>query len=260
MSLNRVTWGASLILVASAGTAAAAPPDPMARLADEFRRDVAILAADDMEGRGLGTEGLRRSADWIEQRLRALGLAPAFGRSYRQPFRVKAGVALAAPGADGRPANELDGIAPDDWTPLGLSSSGAFSGELAFVGYGIEAPPVGYRELDGVDLAGKVVLVLRYEPQERDEASPFDGKRPSRWSGAALQGPAGAREGRGRGRVRDRARAGRREGPAPGAEERRAGERGRHPRAPGEALGRAEMARRVGNRPAARSRPRWTAT
>ena len=178
---------AMILLATAAGSVAAAraqpASDPMARLAAEFQRDVEVLAADDMEGRGLGTDGLRRSADWIEKRLRELGLAPAFGRSYRQPFRVKAGVALAAPGADGRPTNELEGVAPDDWTPLGLSSSGAYSGELAFVGYGIEAPPVGYRELEGVDIRGKVVLVLRYEPQEKDEASPFDGKRPSRWSG-----------------------------------------------------------------------------
>ena len=41
---------------------------------------------------------------------------------------------------------------------------------------------MGYRELEGLDLRGKVVLMLRYEPQEKDEASPFDGKRPSRWS------------------------------------------------------------------------------
>ncbi len=67
--------------------------------------------------------------------------------------------------------------------------------------------------------------------------------------GAPLQGPAGAREGCHRGRVRDRSRPGRREGPAPGAEERRPGERGRHPGAAGEALGRAEVARRGGNRP-----------
>ena len=180
MIVKKMMWGApALILLTSAvgagawaAAASARPaPDPMARLAVEFQRDVAVLASDDMEGRGLGTEGLRRAADWVEDRLRALRLAPAFGRSYRQFFRVKAGVALAAPGADGRPANELEGVAADDWTPLGLSSSGAFSGELAFVGYGIESPPVGYRELDGVDIEGKVVLVLRYEPQEKDEAS-----------------------------------------------------------------------------------------
>src|SRR5204863_6209838 len=28
----------------------------------------------------------------------------------------------------------------------------------------------------------KVALILRYEPQEKDDASPFDGKKPSRWS------------------------------------------------------------------------------
>ena len=88
---------------------------------------------------------------------------------------MKTGVALE----DG---NALEGVASDSWIPLGMSSSGAFAGELAFVGYGIEAPPVGYRELEGIDLHGKVALVLRYEPQERDEGSPFDGRRPSRWS------------------------------------------------------------------------------
>jgi len=50
------------------------------------------------------------------------------------------------------------------------------------VGYGIDAPAIGYREFEGVDLAGKVALMLRYEPQEKDDASPFDGRRPSRWS------------------------------------------------------------------------------
>ena len=171
----------ALILLAVPG--APRPADPPDAVAREFQRGVDVLAGDAMEGRGLGTEGLGKAADWIEGRLRALGWAPAFPGGYRQPFRVKAGVALAPAGADGRPANELEGVDAGDWTPLALSSSGAFSGELAFAGYGIEAPAVGYQELEGQDIAGKVVLVLRYEPQEKDEASPFDGKRPSRWSG-----------------------------------------------------------------------------
>jgi len=166
-----------LLPLACALLAAPARPDsvPDAELARAFQRDVAVLAADDMEGRGLGTKGLERAADWIEARLRRSGLQPAFGRSYRQPFRVKAGVALAG-------ANDLEGVAAADWTPLGMSSSGAFAGELAFAGYGIEAPAVGYRELDAIDVKGKVVLMLRYEPQEKDDASPFDGRRPSRFS------------------------------------------------------------------------------
>ncbi len=166
---------------AAADDAGARPPKlesadaRRSRIAREFRSGVEILAADDMQGRGLGTAGLSRAASWIEGRLRDPGFDPAFGSSYRQNFQVKVGVALV-----GR--NELKGVADGDWTPLGMSSNGGFSGELAFVGYGIEAPPIGFRELSGLDIEGKIVLMLRYEPQERDEASPFNGKKPSRWS------------------------------------------------------------------------------
>src|SRR5713101_5508988 len=144
-------------------------------VASRFRADVKILASDRMEGRGLGTRGIDLAADWIEGQLRAT-LKPAFpNHSYRQPFRVKTGVAREE-------GNLLANVADSDWTPLGMSSSAPFRGELAFVGYGIAAAPLNYDDYAGVDLKGKVALMLRYEPQERDEKSIFDGKRPSRWS------------------------------------------------------------------------------
>ncbi len=136
---------------------------------------IRTLSSDSMEGRGLGTKGIGKAADYIEKELRTIGLEPAFGTSYRQTFPVKVGVSL---GTD----NHIDGLNNDEWTPLGFSSAGAFSGRLAFVGYGIEAPPLNYRELEGVDLKGKVALMLRYEPQEKDDRSVFDGRKPSRWS------------------------------------------------------------------------------
>lgn len=145
--------------------------DPPARI----ERDVRFLAADDTEGRGLGTKGIEKAADYLESRLRGDGLQPAFGKSYRQSFRVKTGVALA----DG---NELQGVARDDWTPLGFASSGAFSAPIVFAGYGIAAQPLGYDDFAGLDVKGKVVLMLRYEPQEKDDKSVFDGRKPSRWS------------------------------------------------------------------------------
>ncbi|MEO8348138.1 MAG: M20/M25/M40 family metallo-hydrolase, partial [Acidobacteriota bacterium] len=160
----------SLVLLASAG-----PPAATSRLAERFEKDVRVLASDEMEGRGLGTQGIGRAADWIERRLRELGLAPAFPGGYRQQFPVKTGVRRGQ-------GNELGGASPDDWTPLACSSSGAFDGGLAFVGYGIEAPALSYQEISSVDLRGKVALMLRYEPQEKDDTSRFDGRRPSRWS------------------------------------------------------------------------------
>jgi Tol biopolymer transport system component len=128
-----------------------------------------------MEGRGLGTKGITLAANYIEAQLKDAKLQPAFGKSYRQKFPVKMGVALGA-------NNKIEGLSSEDWTPLGFSSPGSFSGKVAFVGYGIDAPPLNYREYEGIDLKGKVALMLRYEPQERDDQSPFDGRRPSRWS------------------------------------------------------------------------------
>ncbi|HLG42018.1 MAG TPA: M28 family peptidase, partial [Planctomycetota bacterium] len=145
------------------------------KLAAEWKSGVYALAADSMEGRGLGTKGIVKAAAWLERELRAGGYEPAFGKSYRQSFDVKTGVSRVR-------GNRLEGVADSAWTPLGFSSSGSFSGEMAFVGYGIDAPAIGYEELAGADLKGKVALILRYEPQEKDDASPFDGKKPSRWS------------------------------------------------------------------------------
>lgn len=158
------------ILLAATGARAEAP-----KMIRQIELDVRTLAADRMEGRGLGTGGIKLAAAYLEQRLQSLGLRPAFGTSFRQPFPVKIGVSLGS-------GNHLDGVADADWTPLGFSSPGAFAGDLAFVGYGIHAPPLGYDDFASVDLKGKVAMMLRYEPQEKDEASPFDGRRPSRWS------------------------------------------------------------------------------
>jgi Tol biopolymer transport system component len=88
---------------------------------------------------------------------------------------VKTGVALGA-------NNHIDGITTEDWTPLGFSSSGDIQAPLVFAGYGISAPPLNYDDFAGLDVKGKVVLMLRYEPQEKDDNSPFDGRKPSRWS------------------------------------------------------------------------------
>jgi Tol biopolymer transport system component len=155
-----------LLLVATAASA---------QTAAQIEKDIRTLAAPNMEGRGLGTKGIKLAADYLESRVRALGLQPAFGASYRQPFPVKIGVTLGK-------SNRLDGVAADDWAPLGFSSSATFAGPVAFVGYGISAPPLGYDDFAGIDLKGKVALMLRYEPQEKDEHSPFDGRKPSRWS------------------------------------------------------------------------------
>ena len=49
-------------------------------------------------------------------------------------------------------------------------------GGVVFAGYGITAPEYNYDDYKGIDVHGKIVLILRHEPQEFDEKSIFDGK------------------------------------------------------------------------------------
>src|SRR3954453_17059550 len=143
MNVRRAALAASLLLSTFA-------------FADEpqLRKDVTFLASDATEGRGIGTKGIGKAADYIHGRLKSIGLQPAFGKSYRQQFPIKTGIALGS-------GNKLEGVADGDWTPLGFSSAGSFAGPIAFVGYGIDAAPIGYNDFDGVDLKGKVALMLR---------------------------------------------------------------------------------------------------
>ena len=52
---------------------------------------------------------------------------------------------------------------------------------IVFVGYGITAKDddlkLDYDDYAGIDVKGKAVLLIRREPQQADDASPFDGKR-----------------------------------------------------------------------------------
>jgi Tol biopolymer transport system component len=164
-------------LFASCRTETPPPPpeawDPTAC----FRELTTTLSADELGGRGIGTDGLDRAASLLEDRYRAAGLGDA-GVGHRQPFDAVTGVEL---GVDNT-LNDGAALTPADFTPLGFTTNGAFSGEVVFAGYGITATELGYDDYAGLDVKGKVVLALRYEPGETDEASPFDGKRASRWS------------------------------------------------------------------------------
>ncbi len=162
------------VLIAGAASARPAmrlPADPEAC----FREVTDRLADDALEGRGTGTPGNDQAAQAIDDWMDGLGLvAPASGR--RQPFTVNTGVLAGA-------HNVLqDAGYGVDWIPLGFARSGEFTGELVFAGYGIRARDLGYDDYAGLDVTGKVVLALRYEPGENDERSPFAGKQPTRYS------------------------------------------------------------------------------
>ena len=136
---------------------------------------VKILTAPETEGRGSGTAGADRAARHIAAVFQGAGLAPGGDAgSYLQAFSVPTGVRLGA-------ANSLAVIAPvarsltvaRDFLPLAVSTDGSETGDVAFAGYGITAPDLGYDDYAGLDVRGKVVLVLSQEPRPADPSSPF---------------------------------------------------------------------------------------
>ncbi len=135
---------------------------------------VRFLADDRCEGRGVGTEGIRVAADYIEREFRELGLSPAGeGGTYRQQVEVVTGVRVESP-TDLRHGGRLY-AAGEDFNPFGFSASGEVAEEVVFAGYGISAPEYEYDDYDGLDVRDKLVLVLQYEPGEMDPGSRFAG-------------------------------------------------------------------------------------
>ena len=140
--------------------------------------DVKFLASPELRGRVTGSPELEKAAAFIMGKYRAFGLKPVDGKNYYQPFSVTTDAQL---GKNNRFRFSENGHTatlryPEDFIPFNFSHSGALAGTVVFAGYGITAPEYHYDDYAGLDVKGKIVLVLRHEPQEADEKSVFNGK------------------------------------------------------------------------------------
>jgi len=149
-----------------------------------LKADVSFLAHDDQEGRAPGTKGIEASAAFIAKRFEDLGLKTAPGADgYFQPFSITGQPRLGEPTelVVQTPNGETLKAEPrTDFSPLALGANGSLeSAPIVFAGYGITAERLGYDDYAGHDVKGKAVLVLRREPRQDDDQSPFDGKRDS---------------------------------------------------------------------------------
>jgi hypothetical protein len=135
---------------------------------------VRTLASPEMEGRGPGTAGSDRAAEFIAAEMRFLGLAPGGDdETYFQKFELTTGVEVGTPTAIEAGGNRHD--AGDHMQPLGFSSNGTLKAPVVFAGYGITAPGFEYDDYAGLDVRDKLVLVFSNEPGEMDSTSRFDG-------------------------------------------------------------------------------------
>lgn len=172
---------AAAALVAAPRTAGGAPQAvavqaPAATVpAVAIRRDVERLAAPALDGRRTGTPGADNAAALIIEELVAAGVKPLPGqKDLRVPFEFTAGVtdggtslSISAGQASARRFQGAPAV-----QALSFSDTREVSGDVVFAGYGLVVPDgqgTSYDSYVGLNVKDKVVVVLRYFPEDVDQ-------------------------------------------------------------------------------------------
>jgi len=130
---------------------------------------VKVLADDKMEGRETGSAGLRKAEAYIVEQLKRDGVASAGVNGYYQPVKFESRQI-------DEPHSRLALLENGKEEPLVLGDDAMFStridlassveAPLVFVGYGLTVPEMNYDDFAGLDLKGKVAVVLAGSPAE----------------------------------------------------------------------------------------------
>jgi len=134
------------------------------------RAHVETLASPRLEGRLAGSNGEKLASDYIVAELQKIGAKPLPGQTdYRLSFDFTAGT------RDGGSRVSVGGKSFNtqaEIRALSFSDNAEVSGDLVFAGYGIVVPDTqdfGYDSYATLDVKDKVVLVLRYFPEDADQ-------------------------------------------------------------------------------------------
>lgn len=161
----------ALALAACAPDAAITPTEMPPPDAAAIEAHMAFLASDDLEGREAGTLGFDLAADYVAAEFAKIGILPAGeAGSFLQPISFLRSVRAA----DGR-SFEVVG-SRGNMLPFTENQNVVINGSLrgtetvvegpaVFVGFGVVAPDLGRDDFSGVDVAGKVVVMLSGTPK-----------------------------------------------------------------------------------------------
>ena len=172
--------------------------------AEKIRATVKYLSDDSFEGRGTGQKGGDKAADWIAAQFKSYGLQPAGEKgTYFQ--------SVGFYGITTNPQESQLQFVPQSGEPITLkfaddyvitdlthAEKSVIDAPLVYVGYGIHAPEYNWDDYKGVDLKGKVLLMLVNEPPSDDpkffkgRALTYYGRWTYKYEEAARRGAVGA--------------------------------------------------------------------
>ncbi len=168
--MSRTAWLAALLALPMAVNAAPAPstasgPIDPGRMSETAR----VLGSDAFEGRAPGTAAETKTVAWLVGRFTAMGLTPAGeGGGWTQAVplvhtRISAPTRLSITGA-GAEIPLVQGRDAYVFTARPADAVALAGAPLVFVGYGVAAPERGWDDFKGLDLKGKIAVVLVNDP------------------------------------------------------------------------------------------------
>ena len=203
--MHKLFLSAAVMVLAASSVSAA----PSVIDAQRVLRDTQVLSSDAYEGRAPASEGEKKTVSYLVEQMKAAGLQPAGdplpggGRAWTQDvplarFATKGPIAVSA---------NVGGTV-ETWTQgeqiairaaqTGIDRLTIKDAPVVFVGYGVKAPERNWDDFKGMDLKGKVALVLVNDPDFETGSGDFGGKAMTyygRWTykyeEAARQGAVG---------------------------------------------------------------------
>jgi hypothetical protein len=141
----------------------------------EIQEHINYLASDKLEGRFTGSKGASLAAEYIKKDFEKYGLKP-FTNSYFQKFPFIAALELTQNNSINFSVNgkKIEPILREQYIATPFSGKTNIKSALAFVGYGISAPNLKYDDYAGIDVQGKTVIIMRYNPDDGNPHSEFE--------------------------------------------------------------------------------------
>ncbi len=135
---------------------------------EKIKNHLITLSSDEFLGRKPFTEGETKTVNYLVEEVKKLNLEPGNGDSYTQEVKLveldaKPSAAIAVSGN----GNDISLTLGDDfvaYTERVEEKVELKDSELIFAGYGVVAPEYNWNDYEGLDVAGKTVVVLVNDP------------------------------------------------------------------------------------------------
>ncbi len=166
---------------------------------------VKTLSSDEFEGRGPATAGETKTVAYVIEQMKAAGLQPGGDlkdgqRAWTQAVPLLRAQIIGSPEISVASGGKSQALTQGEQIAVRAAMDGSTSVDIAnapivFVGYGVKAPERDWDDFKGVDLKGKIMVVLINDPDFETGQGDFGGKAMTYYGRWTYKYEEGARQG-----------------------------------------------------------------